>query len=202
MFAVNLAALSILYLKTPDTIKAIFSEFFNKIVVSPGNFDEWFKSLLDLAPFQIFVANIMFVLLMIFIIDKVLVHRGLRQPAIGSPVYFKLPFFSLWIYIIMGLALFAAIELNAPPVYLLIAKNSFGIFSSLYIFQGLSLIWLYLQVRLLPAGSVITIILLTSFILPLISVFIFAILLVIGLLDFWIDLRKKALQPNLMSNRD
>lgn len=200
LFIINFTAISILHINNPDVIRDLFSEVYQAIIVNPGTFNKWFNDLVQLGALHIFILNMIFFLILMSITGTILNYRNLRVPVIGSPAFFQLPFFTIWIYIISGMLFFFALKTHPNAIFLFAAKNLFYILSTLFIFQGISIIWLFLQVRILPAAGALISLVLFAFMFQLLTVIIFSIFLLIGLLDFWFDFRKKALHPNLFSD--
>ncbi|MDH4200100.1 MAG: DUF2232 domain-containing protein [Spirochaetia bacterium] len=200
LFLITFSGLAYVHLKNPDHIKNIFLEFYTTVAASPGSFDEWYNSFMQLAAFQVFIADMIFFLLILSVMSKILVYRNLRKPGMGDMAYVQIPYFFLWIFIVSGACFFAVLKLEYHGIYLFIAKNLFFIISSFFVFQGISIFWLYLQVRLLPAASIILSIIITAFLFDVLSMIIFSVLLLGGLTDFWFEFRKKALHPKLFSD--
>jgi len=200
LFILDFSALAILHFMHPDLMKDLFAEVYQAIALNPGTFSAWFSDLLSLSALHIFILNIIFFLILLGIIDRILSRRNLRLPVIGNPAFFQMPFYSVWIYILSGILFFAAIKAGYTGLPLYITKNLFFILSSLFVFQGISILWLFLQVRLLPAAAITSSLFLFAFMFQLFTVLIFSSFLLLGLLDFWFDFRKKALHPNLFSD--
>jgi len=200
VFLVDFSAVAAIHITNPDLLKKLFGEVYQTIIVSPGTFDAWFSALIELGALHIFVFNIVFFLLLLRMIDTILQYRKIRQPLIGTMAFFQLPFVSIWFYIASGVFFFVTIKTGQTGVTYFAAKNLFFIFSTLYIFQGISILWLFLQVRLLPTGGIVIAMVLMAFMFELIGVLVFSFFILIGLLDFWFDFRKKALHPNLFSD--
>ncbi|MDH4261880.1 MAG: YybS family protein [Spirochaetia bacterium] len=200
LFFIDFSAIIAIHLNNPDLIKKLFEEAYQVLVVSPGTFDEWYTDLTQLGALNIFIFNMIFFLLLLGIIQQILTYRKIRLPVIGNLGFFQMPFYSVWIYIAAGLYFLISLQLWHDNINLFIAKNIFYIFSTLYIFQGISIFWLFLQVRLLPSAGIVIGMLLFAATFQILSIIILSFFILIGLMDFWFDFRKKALHPNLFSD--
>jgi hypothetical protein len=200
LFVIDFTAIVVIHFKNPDLIKNLFAQVYQSIVVNPGTFEEWFKDLASLGALHIFVLNVVFFLMLLGIVEQILNYRKLRLPIIGSPAFFQMPFFSVWLYIVSSMFFLITLRSGDTGMLLFVSRNLFFIFSTLYIFQGISILWLFLQVRLLPAAGIVIGLLVFAFMFQMLSVIIFSFFALTGLLDFWFDFRKKALHPNLFSD--
>ena len=200
LFCVDFTAITIIHINNPDLIKTLFFQVYQNFVVNPGTFEAWFSDIIKLGALHIFIFNIVIFMILYYVIGQVLKFRKISLPLVGNLSFFHMPFYSLWAYILSATFFLVTLKFNYGNLPLYVAKNLFFIFSTLYIFQGISIFWLFLQVRLLPAGAIVVTILVFAFLFQLLSVFIFSFFVLLGLLDFWFDFRKKALHPNLLTD--
>ncbi|HRP70153.1 MAG TPA: DUF2232 domain-containing protein [Turneriella sp.] len=112
----------------------------------------------------------------------------------GQLNLFRLSDSWVWVLIVFaGLYVlgFKNSKLEAIEFY---TKNGLWILLFLYMLQGMGIISLFFEVRLLPVNWLIFTLLITSILLPGIFLIFAAIFAVIGLMEVWLGLRKRSLR--------
>ena len=128
-----------------------------------------------------------------FIITFKKENRHLR-PWVSDAYYFKLPDFTILLF--LPILILASIRLGFKiinPTLDYILLNTISIFGIIYLLNGLSILFIFLRVRLLPSRLIIIITLITGFFLKEFLFLCLFSLVIVGILDFVFNLRKKAL---------
>ncbi len=121
-----------------------------------------------------FILNAVYQLILLFFLKRVNRVRPDGLVSFGELYLFRMPDIFVWLFIITAGLVLASGRIEIGHVYQVIIGNALLILTGLYVFQGLGVAVLYLQVRLLPAGWVIA----SAFIFGLIvyQVFFFVVL--------------------------
>lgn len=203
VFGLNFAGIVYIDISQPAALKDIYKKLYdmaNSMVHIPQSLDEAFADFIRYGAVRLFSYYILFFFLVLSIMGRIFDYRKVRRPLIGNPMYFHLPVFSVWISIASGLIYLLVLHYKIEGPLLFVTENFFLIFMILLVFQGISIFWVYLQVRLLPAGAIVAALILSAFFFQSFAFIVLGFFLVLGLLDFWFEFRKKALHPRLFSD--
>lgn len=190
-----------------ETFSKTLASFFEEVSLEPGLFEEQKNRFFDI----IYSYSMLFTFINILtafyfltsIARRILAYRKIEVSPYGSFTFFRLPDPMIWAFIAFALAfiLLSRMAEGALPEYLyVVITNLFFILGSLYTLQGFAIAGLYLVVRMLPVASIFIMIFLLSMVFPAFFIFILVSFLILGLLEFWFNFRKKALHPKIVSN--
>jgi hypothetical protein len=150
---------------------------------------------IDMSPTLFFVSSFIGVLCLgVFL--RIFARIRFKQNVVqGHMSLFKLPDSWIWGLIVTGGAYVLGLRLEAPPWLMFAARNGLMILLFLYMLQGIGIVALYFEVRLLPVHWIALGIMLTGIWVPeLIQVF--ALLFtILGVTEVWLGLRKRSLRP-------
>ncbi len=157
------------------------------------------KIALSLSPAMYFVMSSIFVLFYLSLARLVVLRKvGMAVP-VGQLVLFRLPDVFIWGVIAIGAMLLAVVLGELNQSVFIITLNLMIILVFLYFLNGLSIVQLFFEIRLLPGSWILLGIFMASlFWAPLFLVLVAAVM-ILGLGDFFFNFRKKALQPAILS---
>ena len=187
-----------------DLFTAWFEEIYTKLPFDHTNHskEDTLKYIIHYFPVYAFIQSSLVFLLIASFLRNYFTSSQQKKAFFGTLTFFKLPDIFIWIFI--GSSILVAVShrvLNNPELQF-ISINLFFIIAYLYVLQSIGLIQLYGMIRVLPNTGVLILMVLLSMIFPSVTVYILVALLLLGLLEFWFNFRKKALHPNLLSNSD
>jgi len=200
-FIVNYSVFYLGFIKN-GLFKEIFSEIYSQIMVEPTTSlketeNDLYQLVIQYSAFFTFLQISAVFFIISFFYNKIAVIKNQKRTILGHLGFFRISDYFILLFIVFALGLayiyFKKIDLFWVPIY----ENIFFILCTLYIYQALSTLWLYFYVRMLPFGQIAFVTIILGTIFPFITGALLLSLLIIGLLEFRFEFRKKALQPDL-----
>lgn len=153
------------------------------------------------SPFLVFVQNTFSLWVLSLVVVKV---QNLRETQKNVPSYFSyfsLPDYTVFVFLFLALQFLVVQQMNIEGYIYYISANLLLIAGFLYVMYGVSIIWSYFRVRLLPASWFFG---MAAFIALLIQEFLLSLLFFsffLGIADFWFNFRKKAMHPSMVDDK-
>lgn len=147
-----------------------------------------------------FSGTLLYTLFLFSVCSTILRLKKLPTTNFGLFSQFKLPEMALWALLGLIGVLIAFNQLLPESPWVYIPANLLGIIALLFALQGMGTVWLFFHIRFMPGGSVIFLIFLIGLIFPSFILMALFAFMMIGLLEFWFDFRKKALHPKMLSD--
>lgn len=169
-----------------------------QLKLSEDALKELTDTLVSYSPIIVFVQNALTLWVLSFVVTRVQFARDKKDyTAPGYFSLFRLPEQFIYIFLALALTFVAVYYLHLDKIWSLVLQNFLLIAAFFYVMHGMSVVWTYLQIRLLPAGWFFAITIIFSLLIQefLISIIFFSFF--IGVADFWFNFRKKALHPTL-----
>ncbi len=183
------------------------SSFFEEVSVDPGLFEEQKRQFFDIIYSYSMLFTFINVLVAFYFITsigrRIFMYRKIQISPYGNFTFFRLPDSLIWGFILLALLFILFNKMDArffPEIAIVMGTNLFFILGTLYILQGIGILALYMLVRMLPSASIFLMLFLLSMVFPSFFLFIAFVFLLLGLLEFWFNFRKKALHPKIVSN--
>jgi len=187
-----------------ETYNTYLNLFFNPEVIGADKAEparlEFTTTLLRYSASMIFATISVIFLFVSMLVRRVLYSRGIKNSDLGGLAHFKLSDLFIWSYIPVGMLYAGSFHIAVPEIVRFVIENIFWILTVLYIFQGASITYLFFTTRLFPLQITVILTFTLSLFFPFAFITTVTALAMIGLLDFWFDFRKKALQPKLISD--
>ena len=142
--------------------------------------DELASGLLSLFPALVVVASGA-----VWLINLRLSSRWAAWPQLAGLAHWQSPPWSIWVLIVSGFAMFAAL-----PTLALVARNVFVVTLACYFCQGLAIVSYFLQRFRLPRGLRIATYLLIAF-----QQIVAGLVLALGVFDLWGNFRQLGVRP-------
>lgn len=151
--------------------------------------------LIDLSPTLFFASSFLGVLCLGVFLRLFARIRFKQNIVQGHMSLFRIP--DGWVWALVGFAGFyvAGLKLPALKPFMFFIKNGLFMLLFLYMLQGIGITSLFFEVRLLPGHWITLGILLTGIWLPELITLIAIAFTVLGLMEVWLSLRKRCLQP-------
>ncbi|HHT37113.1 MAG: YybS family protein [Candidatus Wallacebacter cryptica] len=139
-----------------------------------------------LIPIYILVSSLLETILCLLVLNIVMKRFGVAMPKFSPFIHWKLPWYFVWGYIISK-ALTIVHAYFPNQVFQAVVVNIDIFFSGAFFIQGLAILWFYLtQAEIRKSFRI----LITIFLLLTGNVLIYNILVMLGVLDTWFDVRK------------
>lgn len=151
--------------------------------------------LLDLSPAFFFASSFVSVFCLgIFL--RIIVRFRFKQNLIqGYLSLFRIPDSWVWLLIVFAGAYLVGLRTDIPRIVGFIARNGMLILLFLYMMQGIGLVSLFFEVRLIPTYWPALVVMLVGLWLPEILPFVAVFFTLLGLAEIWFALRKRSLRP-------
>lgn len=151
--------------------------------------------LLDLSPAFFFVSSFVSIFCLgIFL--RIIVRLRFKQNFIqGYLSLFRISDNWVWLLILFAGTQLASLKAEIPGVVGFIARNGLLILLFLYMIQGIGLVSLFFEVRLIPTHWLALLVMLFGLWLPEILPVVGLFFTVLGLAEVWFALRKRSLRP-------
>lgn len=153
------------------------------------------KSFMEYALGYSFFQNALTILITLFVMRFIIRRRNGAALPLGSLNLFSMPEKFIFIFIASLALPILSFYVNVPSIPYLIFTNIAIFLLILYIFSGMGIFNIFLEVRLLPSNWIFLGILLISSFFPIAFIIFLGIMAMLGLGDFFFNFRKRALHP-------
>ena len=185
-----------------EVFDRVMTQEIELLMTEPGYFSphEFMTLVYDYSPFFIFIENTLYFFIIYHFCRLALSRVEARLSVFGNLMFFRIPDLWVWVYILMAVIVILTTRYLPKSEWLHIPRNLLLLGTFLYIIQSFSTLWLFLQVRLLPSMGIISFAILMALIFRPVAAILLLGMLLVGILEFWFNFRKKALHPRLLSN--
>ncbi len=185
--------------RVTGTLKQILDEAYNQWAQRMQSANQpmvdFRVQMLEYAPAIIFISSFTAVLCLgVFL--RIFARIRFKQNVVqGHMSLFRIPDTWVWGLIVFGAGFVGSLRVEALKPFMFYFRNGLMVMLFLYMLQGVGVVALFFEVRLMPAHWIALGAMLIGLWMPELIPLMAFIFLVIGLLEVWLALRKRSLRP-------